>query len=143
MRAYRRTLRPIIGLLALLVALTGCGLFELDSPIGCDSPNFYGYRATLPPSAQDVREKCSNEFNPSYEASFTLLAADLSAFQASTSIIEWQTSAPDNSFFDRQAQGARSVLYGTSSNGAIFEQVLIDTSDPQRYKVYMQLVNVD
>ena len=133
----------MIGLLALLVALTGCGLFELDSPISCDSPDFYGYRATLPPSAQDVREKCSNDFNPSYEARFTLPAADLSAFQASTSITDWRTTAPDNSYFEREARGARSVLYGTSSNGALFEQVLIDTSDPQQYKIYMQLVNVD
>lgn len=134
----------MIGLFALIVlVLSGCGFFTLDSPISCDSDRFNGYRATLPPSAQDVRETCSNEFNPSYEASFTLPAADLSAFQSSTSITDWQTTAPDNSYFDRQARGARSVLYGTSSNGAIFEQVLIDTSDPRQYKIYIQLVNVD
>jgi hypothetical protein len=35
------------------------------------------------------------------------------------------------------------MLYGTSSNGAIYEQVLIDLSAPDRAKVYMQLVDVD
>src|SRR5262249_30056870 len=119
------------------------GLFSLDTPVSCDSDRFYGYRATLPPTAQDVRERCSNDFNPSYEASFTLPSADLSAFQNSTPITDWQASAPEHFYFDRQAQSARSVVYGTVSNGAIFEQVLVDTSDPQMYRIYIQIVNVD
>ncbi len=132
----------LIGLLMALI-LSGCGLFTLDSPIACDSDRFYGYTATLPASAQDVRETCSNDFNPSYEASFTIPTADVRAFQASTAITEWATSAPDNAVVSKNARRASSVLYGTSSNGALYEQVLIDLSDPQRARVTMQLVNID
>ena len=134
----------IIGLLTMIVlVVSGCGLFTLDSPVSCDSDSFYGYKATLPASAQYVEEKCSNDFNPSYVASFTIPSSDLSTFQASTPIKQWDTSAPDNAYLAPKARGASSVLYGTSSNGAIYEQVLIDTSDPARYKVTMQLVNID
>ncbi len=140
---HKRLFQSAALLAMLMLALSGCGLFTLDSPVSCDSDSFYGYKATLPSSARNVEEKCSNDFNPSYEASFTLPASDLSAFQASTPITEWTTSAPENAVVSRYARGASSVLYGTSSNGAIYEQVLIDTSDPQTYKVTMQLVNVD
>src|SRR5207247_1559037 len=104
------------------------------------------YRITLPPSASNVQESCSNVINPTYHASFTMSAGDLTAFQQDSfvqKIKTWDTSAKADSTFSNEAAQAKSLKYGTYGDGAIFEEVLVDTSDPQQYKVYVNLANVD
>ena len=137
--------RYIAALLALIViSVAGCSL--LGDTVDCASPNFHGYRITPPPSASNVQESCSNGINPTYRASFTMAAGDLVAFQQSTfvkDIPNWQTTAPSKSQFSQEAAQAKSLLYGTFGDGAILEEILIDTSHAQQYKVYVVLSNVD
>ena len=138
------TARPwaAVALAWVLLTATACGSF-LSEEQDCGESRFAGLRATLPPSAADVRESCDSFINDTYRGSFTMTPQDLAAFQAGTRIQNWQPTIGTDETFKEEAARAKSLLFGTFGDGAIIQDVLIDTSDPQRYKVYYQASNVD
>ena len=128
------TTRPcaIVALLCGLLTVTACSV----GPTNC-ATNTYAYlRATLPPSASAVRESCSHFADPIYEVTFTMTPQDLAAFQQSTRVRNWQANPAVVTAFKDQAARARSLLFGAYSDSGFVEDILIDTSDPQQYKVY-------
>lgn len=137
--------RYIVALFIVAISVISCSVLGSDA-VDCNSGDFHGYRIVIPLSASNLQESCSNALNATYRASFTMAAGDLNTFQQSTylkNIKDWQTTAPSQARFSKEAAQAKLLLYGTFSDGAISEEVLIDTSNAQQYKVYVVLSNVD
>jgi hypothetical protein len=136
----------VVGILLLSVSLTACGLLSGGSDSGCDPDILNAIRIAPPASADDLTESCVKGFAPGnaqYRAAFTLDPADLAAFQASTRIDNWQTTLPANAVFRDEAAGITAFQYGKFGDGAIQEDILIDTANPQRYKIYFYRAFVD
>jgi hypothetical protein len=132
----------LVSLLVLSLFISACGL--LNNGASCNGDNTAAsMKLALPPSARDVSEQCSSGLNPTYEATFTIAPADLVAFQQRTRITQWDTQAASAQAFQSQAAAARSLLTGHFGDGAYLVDALIDTSDPQAYRVYYRSVFVD
>ncbi|MBZ0287884.1 MAG: hypothetical protein K8I30_09745, partial [Anaerolineae bacterium] len=126
--------------------IAGCGLLSGGSDSGCDADILNAIRIAPPASASDLTESCVKGFAPGnaqYRASFTLDPADLPAFQASTRITDMQNSVPANAVFQEEAAGLSAFQYGKFGDGAIQEDLLVDTSNPQQYKIYFYRAFVD
>jgi hypothetical protein len=124
----------------LVVNLTACSL--LGDRVDCDEvPEML--RVTLPPSANEVAERCSKGINPTYRATFTMSPDDLESFRRSTPITDWKTDASDTVSFDDEAAKATSLLFGDFSDGAISMEVLVDTSNPDDHVVHYEAAFVD
>lgn len=134
----------LIGLRLLLVIVTGaCGLLS-GGDTDCETNPAAGWRVSLPPSAANVEERCAmNIVNPSYTATFTMSPDDLATFQQSTLITDWRTDASAAGVFENEAAQMESLLVGSYGDGAVALEVLIDTSDPQQYRVYYDAAFVD
>lgn len=136
----------MFAILLLAMSLTACGLLSGGSDSACDPDILNAIRIAPPPSATDLTESCVKGFAPGnaqYRATFTLDPTDLSAFQASTRIDNWQTTLPANAVFQDEAAGMAAFQYGKFGDGAIQEDVLIDTANPQQYKIYFYRAFVD
>src|SRR5262249_5540007 len=117
-----------------------CGLLGRES---CSQDKFGMVRLPLPSSASNVSETCSSGLAASYEVTFTLPSSNLSDFQQRTQIKNWQSNVAQNSRFKDKAGQAKSLMAGSYSNGAIYQDALIDTSDPQQYTVYYYAQDID
>ena len=137
----------ILLLLCAAVALSACGLLSgASGNSGCDADILNALRIAPPASATDLTESCVKGFAPGnaqYRVIFTLDSADLAAFQSSTRITTMQTSLPANAVFQDEAAALTAFQYGQFGDGAIQEDLLVDTSNPQRYKIYFYRAFVD
>jgi hypothetical protein len=132
-----------ITLVALPLFAAACGLVGSENT-NCDTNPAFAWKASPPPSAADLEERCAmNIVNPSYTASFSMSPDDLEAFQQSTPIRAWTTDASAAVVFENEAAQMESFLIGTYSDGAVALEVLIDTSDPQEYRVFYDAAYVD
>jgi hypothetical protein len=130
----------------LAISLTACGLLSGTTDSGCDADVLNALRIAPPASATGLTESCVKGFAPGnaqYRATFTLDAADLPAFQASTRITDVQNTVPANAVFQDEAARMTAFQYGKFGDGAIQEDLLVDTSDPQQYKIYFYRAFVD
>lgn len=84
-----------------------------------------------------------NIVNPSYTNTFTMSPDDLETFQQSTLVTEWQTDASHVRMFDDEAAQMDSLLVGSYVDGVILLEVVIDTSNPEQYRVYYGATFVD
>jgi len=136
--------RVIVGVvLALAVmSVSACGLLSSSNPCSTDMLAMLSV-SPLPPSANVLYQNCSMSFNPTYDLRMTIAPADLVAFQQSTSITNWQTDPAAVTRFEDEAAGMQSLIFGTFGNGAIIQDVLIDTSNPQQYTVIYSASFVD
>ena len=57
--------------------------------------------------------------------------------------VNWQTDPAAVTRFEDEAAEMQSLIFGTFSNGAILQDVLIDTSNPQQYTVIYSASFVD
>ncbi len=141
-RATGRPWASLIVLGLLVIGVTGCQALRGDT--SCEDNPAADWRVVLPPSAGQVEERCAmNLVNPSYTATFTLSPADLEAFQASIVITEWQTEASEALVFADEAARMESLRLGRYMDGVVALEVLIDTSDPQAYRVFYDAAYVD
>jgi hypothetical protein len=132
----------VMSLLVLSLVISACGL--VNDTAACNGDNAAAsMKLSLPPSAKDVTERCAMGINPAYEVTFTIAPADRVAFQQSTRITQWDTQAASAQAFQSQAAVARSLLTGHFGDGAYLVDALIDTSNPQAYRVYYRSVFVD
>jgi hypothetical protein len=137
---YRRWLGVVIAVV--LISVTGCQ--SLGGSTDCNENPAFAWRAKFPPSAANIEERCAmNIVNPSYTATFTMSPTDLVTFQQSTPITAWETQPAEAITFKSEAERLDSLLFGKFSNGAVSMEVLIDTSDPQLYKVNYDAAFVD
>jgi hypothetical protein len=133
-----------IILLVLLVVVTACS--PPGDASGCDENTLRSLRLPLPPSAANVQEMCSPGVAPGnaqYKATFTMSPDDLATFQEVTEIVDWSPDASGAVTWANEAAGASSLLFGTYSDGIFLREVLIDTSNPQPYNVYLFNAYVD
>ena len=135
---YRRITKGIVVLL--LLVTTSCGLLGGES---CSRSKFGTVRLALPSRASDVAETCSSGVAASYEVTFNFPAANVTDFQRRTHITNWQMTVDPNSRFKDKAAALKSLLAGSHSDGALYEDVLIDTSNPQQYRVYYYAQDID
>lgn len=145
-------MRLKILLSVILVVLSGCGLlssaatpeFCLDEIAAVQ--DFGGI--TLPPSYQGLRVQCSALMDHhSLYARFDMAPADLEAFQASTLIDSWTVkgeNAPEfdysfGDFLDERGLAALDAyVYGVHVPLVpVAQQIVIDTSNPENYVVYL------
>ena len=126
----------VIALACALLTATACG--GPFNATNCGHKRFASLKISLPPSAATVSESCSDLLYVSYEVRFTMTPQDLAAFQQSTLIQQWQANPAAVTTFKAEAARAKSLLFGSFSypNHAQMQEILIDTSDPQQYKVY-------
>lgn len=137
-----RPLSSFAPLLAML-SLSACGLLGMNRS-DCSRNMLLLLELEPPTSATFTEEQCSmGIINPTYTATLTIPAVDLVAFQQSTRVKSWLTTAVSAVSLKDEAAGMTSLLYGTFGDGAISEEVLIDTSNPQQYTVYVVRTFVD
>lgn len=139
----KRVLVTIIGLV--LVAVTAaCGSFlfweHSSIPTNCEEHPAW---MPIPEQATRLSERCVMSFNPTYETVFRLPPEALEAFQTQTRITEWQSDPAAVTTFEQEAAGMESLLFGEFGNGAVLTHVLVDTSNPQEYTVYLRNTFVD
>ena len=127
-------LRLSVCLIALCAS--ACGVLFDSSASACTSETVTIVRITPPQGAENVNERCSTGFNPTQSITFTITPDQLSAAQGSVSITNWQQNALDPQGFEEEAASMSSYLYGNFGDGAIYQAMLIDTSNPDRYTVY-------
>jgi hypothetical protein len=128
-----------------LFVTTACGLLDFATE-RCDQQTMDSLRLTLPASASDLDESCVPGFAPGntqYNATFTMSPDDLPTFQQGTSISDWQTDATSATVLDEEAANLETFLFGHFGNGVILQEVLIDTSNPQQYRVQVFNAYVD
>jgi hypothetical protein len=127
-----------------LLSMTACSIFDFRGDTDCQNNPAAAWAVSLPPSASNVEERCSmNIVNPSYTVFFTMSPNDLETFQQSTPIASWSGDVSVASTFGDQAAQMESLLVGSYGDGAVLLEVLIDTSDPQQYRVYCDATFVD
>jgi hypothetical protein len=130
----------------LAISLTACGLLSGTSDSGCDADVLNALRIAPPASASGLTESCVEGVAPGnaqYRATFTLDPADLPAFKASTRITDVQNTMPANAVFQDEAAGMSAFQYGKFGDGAIQEDLLVDTSNAEQYTVYFYRAFVD
>ena len=146
MRQKSPTFATLLLVFALLT-MTACGLLSGGLNNSCDQDMIDALRIPLPSSASNLTESCAEGFAPGngqYRATFNLAPADFPALQANTLIQNWETTVPANaSVYKNEAAGLTSFQYGAFGDGAIMEEVLVDTSNPQQYKIYFYRAFVD
>lgn len=140
-------MKKVVWLLSclMLFATTACGLLDFATE-RCDQETMDSLRLTLPASVTDLDESCVPGFAPGnaqYNATFTMSADDLATFQQGTSISDWQTDATSATVLDEEAANLETFLFGHFGNGVILQEVLIDTSNPQQYRVQVFNAYVD
>lgn len=138
--------------LTILLLTTGCGLLSPNRAEAefCADPAalVQGFgQITLPASYESLDVQCSvfMDHHAVY-ARFEIAPADLAAFQQSTLIETWLVkpeTPPDLPYGfgdyldDRAIANLMSYFYGVHEPIVpVAQQILIDTSDPQRYVVY-------
>jgi hypothetical protein len=147
----------ILMMLIVLLAAACDSLSDVKLPVtGTLDPNATGdtvdchatdelvmVRVALPASAADIHWQCTVGLNASYDVNFLMAPEDLNAFQNSTRITEWRADATGAVRFVNEAQTMTSLMFGTYADAAVMDEILIDTSDPARYKVYYHSVMVE
>jgi hypothetical protein len=137
--------------LCVLVLLTAAGCIDfLNESTACgDQPTDIAQlgRFELPPDYTNLATHCTRWMDHSTTGvSFNMPPEHLAQFQASTQIEQWQSTTNTTQIerFDmldvRRFQAMDSYLYGETSEqllGSGTQQVVIDTSDPLRYTVYL------
>jgi hypothetical protein len=139
------TVWRILLCIMLSVMAAACSLFDLATD-ACDQETIDSLRLALPASASNVDESCVPGFAPGnaqYNATFTMSPDDLQTFQEGTSITDWQTDATRASVLDEEAAQLQSFIFGHFGNGVILQEVLIDTSNAQQYRVQVFNAYVD
>ena len=109
----------------------------------CSSDMLSMLKIQPPSNAKIVSESCSMGINPTYTATVTIAPTDLAAFQQTTNITDWKTSAEEAVSFKDKAAGMTSLLFGHFGDGAISEEILIDTSNAQQHTIYFVRSFVD
>ncbi|MCA0456085.1 MAG: hypothetical protein LCI00_19055 [Chloroflexi bacterium] len=145
MPVQRSHFRPVsaFALLIAVVSLSACGLLGINRS-DCSQEVLLMLELDPPESATFTEEHCSMGIvNPTYTATLTIPAVDLVAFQQNTHIESWLTTAVSALSLKDQAEGMDSILFGSFSDGAISEEVLIDTRNPQAYTVYVVRTFID
>jgi hypothetical protein len=129
-------------LLTLALGIAACGLIFSDDSVSCEGHVTESWHVTPPPSATNLEEHCQNGFQPSYDARFSMSAADVETFKQSTGITTWQTNSGAGVMEDEAAR-AGSYQVGMFGDGAYYVEVLVDTTDPQQVQVYYSAAFVD
>jgi hypothetical protein len=128
---FKSTSRSLLLIVIALCALTGCEVLFGD-PI-CEPGQTYALEIEPPSSARDFEARCSTL---SYRARFTISPDDLETVMHTSRIAAWETNPTDFGMYDDEAAAMQSSLYGEYMDGAYLTQLLVDTSDPQRYRVF-------
>lgn len=145
MSVLRSHFRPAAAcaLLLAMVSLSACGLLGINRS-DCSRSVLLMLELDPPESVTFTEEYCSMGIvNPTYTATVTIPAVDLVAFQQSTRVESWLPTAVSAVLLKDQAEGMKSMLFGRFSDGAISEEVLIDTSNPQLYTAYVVRTFID
>ncbi|WP_299485703.1 hypothetical protein [Acaryochloris sp. IP29b_bin.137] len=133
----------------LILGLGGCGN-PLGEEIICDKFDD-GLKITQwPQSARIRQENCYSGFNPTYQAEFTITPQDLPVLNQQVpfqKIKQWRQETTSQIFSDSRLQQKgtqmNSLLYADFSDGTTLMEVLIDTSNPKMYVVYVSHSYVD
>lgn len=137
-------MRLLLSVCLITLFASGCGvLFGGNDAEACSNEYLALARISPPEGAENVSERCSTGFNPTQNLSFTIAPDQLEAVQSSTSITNWQENAAEPQGFEDEAASMRSYVYGNFGNGSIYQVMLIDTSNPDRYSVYYSGAFVD
>ena len=131
-----RNMRLLLSVGLLAVCLSGCRVLFGDSSASCESDMVSIVRLVPPEGAEIQEERCSTGINPTQNIRFTIPPEQLQAVKDSVSITDWQENAPNPTGFEDEAASMSSYLYGNFGDGAIYQEMLIDTSNPERYTVY-------
>ena len=99
----------------------------------------------LPPSARNLISDCSGMQGIVANAKFEMSPTDLNAFIASTLIdkpLSTNSGMPDTGeLFGFDEKAVKSYLYGKydhpAPNGGVYEDILVDTTNPTTYVVYV------
>ena len=164
MREYFRenaiSLAFVTGAVALMICIAGAGAYWFfgtgdineilqDSPFGnvCTQPDEFAQHAEieLPPSTSDLEPLCGGIGTLSVQGTFTMSPDDLNDF-ISHAGLEQPYSSTDYptddvlGFFPDQST-LQSWLYQVHDDPLLFKQILIDTGDPARYRVYVNVLS--
>jgi hypothetical protein len=119
----------------------------LNSPL-CDPQNPAGIqdvaRIELPPSYSNLQSSCGGMMGWGAEASFDIDPDELDIFLASTSIERPLSSTEVTTHFSyisqQEIENLDSYLYGVYDSYEWFEEVIVDTSNQNRWIVYFKLL---
>jgi hypothetical protein len=132
-----------MALSLLCLCLSGCRMLFGDTSASCDSDMVSIVRLVPPDGAEIQEERCSTGINPTQNIRFTIAPDQLQAVQDSVQVTDWQENSPDPHGFEAEAASMTSYLYGQYGDGIVYIEVLIDTSNPERYTVYYSGSYVD
>lgn len=143
-------IKPLSQLSLILVLGLGSCSNPLGEEIICDKFDHDLKIAQWPQSARIRQEKCYLGFNPTYQAEFTIAASDLPVLHQQVpfqKIKQWRQETTSQIFSDSRLQQKgtqmNSLLYADFSDGTTLMEVLIDTSNPKTYVVYVSHSYVD
>ena len=129
-------LKLVLFGLVCLVCISGCSrLFGFGNG-NCEANSVGVVRITPPNGAEVINESCSTGINPTQRITFTIEPDQLQEIQDSVQITDWQENPPLPDSFEDEAASMSSYIYGHYADGAVDLDMLIDTSNPQRYTVY-------
>lgn len=130
-----------------VIGIIGYAIRGISSLSGCEEsdPEQIEYLAQfeLPPSAKNLESYCVGLQAYSADASFEMNPSELDTFITSTHIeshLFTEKSSKNeflNSRLDKKASQMDSYLYGKYVSADFTQEILIDTSNSERYTVYI------
>ena len=127
--------------------MIGYAIHGISFLSGCEESNpeqiEYLAQFELPPSAKNIKSSCFGLQAYSADVSFEMNPADLDIFVASTSIEPplFTDKSPDikflNNGLNKKASQMDNYLYGKYESFDFTQEILIDTSKPEHYVVYI------
>ncbi len=143
-------------LLIYSMLMMAVGMFDggcrVDDPQGIEQTETLG-RFEFPESAMTIQSECGGMQGWGLSASFEMLPADLRVFQASTSIeaSQWVGEMPEPRVFGTGysqssaqmrtwSEEMESFIYGFYTVTEFSQEVLIDTSNPNRFRVFIEVL---
>jgi hypothetical protein len=119
-------------------------VFGMGMLVGMGCPSFFPFlveenaKFTLPPSAHNIISACGGMQGWMAQARFEMSPDDLDNLLASTFLTQPLTEiAPEERLDD--VENMSSYLYGRSTSG-LWQEIIINTSDPNVYTVYITTI---
>ncbi len=133
-------LKRVLIACSVAVLTAACGV--LFSGGACTDEFMPLVRLTPPADSRVISESCATGFNPTHNIAFTIRPDQVAEVQASVAINEWNSAEPTDRFGELAAR-ADTYSYGIYSDGAVYLEMLIDTSSATRYVVHYSGAFVD
>lgn len=133
----------IASVLLTAIAVSGCGVLIGLGHDDCRTGIRQMLEITPPASATIISESCSSFINDTYRITFTIPPEELTNVQNLAHVANWSSDYSRIGIWKDEASTISSAIFGSYNDGAISEEVLIDTSRSDLYTVYFYRSFVD